>query len=91
VLQRKAINTPKNKVAKIMLASENLGSCIVLVLSGAKSKTKKAAQPLVGGGLGGILPANLDYRHPKGGSDPEVGSHPAANPLNQGVGFAPSQ
>ena len=34
----------------------------------------------------GILPANLDYRHPEAGSDPEVGSRPAAKPLNQGVG-----
>jgi hypothetical protein len=25
----------------------------------------------------GILPVNLNLQHPKGGSDPEIGSHPA--------------
>ncbi len=55
---------------------------MVCILITTKDR-KKAAQNLVGDGLGGILPANLNYQHPKGGSDPEVGSHPAAKPLNQ--------
>lgn len=46
----------------------------------------QAAQSLVGGGLGGILPTNLNYRQPEVDPDPEVGTHPAAKPLNQGVG-----
>jgi hypothetical protein len=46
----------------------------------------KSAQPLVGVGLGGIQPVNLNYQHPEVGSDPEVGTRPAAKPLNQGVG-----
>jgi hypothetical protein len=50
-----------------------------------KTENLKASQPLVGGGLGWILPVNLNYQHPKGGSDPEVGSYPTAKPLNQGV------
>jgi hypothetical protein len=60
-------------------------SCILIT-----TKTPKAAQPLVGGGLGWILPANLDYQHPKVGSDPEVGTSPAAKPLNQGVSPPPT-
>lgn len=31
----------------------------------------KATQPLLAHRLGGILPANLNYRHPEDGSDPE--------------------
>jgi hypothetical protein len=46
---------------------------------------EQAAQHLVGGGLGWILPVKLNYQRPEGGSNPEVGSRPAAKPLNQGV------
>lgn len=50
---------------------------------------KKAVQHLVGVGLGGIQPANLDYRHLEGDPDLEVGSRPARQAAQPGR-WAPS-
>lgn len=57
-------------VAWVDPVSEKNSRVLLKILSGLSVK-KKAAQHLVGGGLGEILPFNLKLRHSKVGSDPE--------------------
>lgn len=56
--------------------------CILITTKGRKYKSR----PTSGWSrTWRILPVNVNYRHLKGDPDLEVGTRPAAKPLNQGV------